>query len=197
MNIGVVGTGYVGLVVGACFAETGNYVICVDNDAGKVDQLLKAARSRSTSPASTSWSRATWPRTGSSSRPTSTPPCKRREVIFIAVGTPPDEDGSADLTHVLDVAARNRPGDERLQGHRQQVHGARRHGREGARGRRARLTKHPFAVVSNPEFLKEGTAIDDFLKPDRVVIGTDDPQGRGDHDGSSTRRSCAPASRSS
>ena len=98
------------------------------------------------------------------------------EVLFIAVGTPQDEDGSADLSHVLDGGRGHRPRDERLQGHREQVDGAR-----SAPPRRVReviggLTKHPFAVVSNPEFLKEGTAVDDFLKPDRVVIGTDDPK---------------------
>ena len=118
------------------------------------------------------------------------------QIVFIAVGTPQGEDGSADLQHVLDVARDDRPRDERLQGHRRQEHGAGRHRREGPRGRSRRETTQPFSVVSNPEFLKQGAAIEDFMKPDRVVIGAEDDARGARSCRSCTRRSRAPARRS-
>ena len=173
MNISVVGTGYVGLVVGACLAENGNSVLCVDSDAGKVEQLLKGEI-----PIYEPGLNEMVPRNVAEDRLQFTTDLdaavKRSEVIFIAVGTPQDEDGSADLTHVLDVArgiGRAMNGFKVIVNKSTVPVGTVRKVREVVAG----LTSHPFAVVSNPEFLKEGTAVDDFLKPDRVVIGTDDP----------------------
>lgn len=171
MKVTVIGTGYVGLVVGACLAETGNDVICADLDQQKIDGLKRnqlpiyepgleeyvernqaAGRLRFTTETAAAIADA--------------------EVIFIAVGTPPDEDGSADLKHVLAVA--------------DQI------GRHAARevvvvtkstvpvGTAEKVAsairphaKVAFHMCSNPEFLKEGAAVDDFMKPDRVVIGVD------------------------
>ena len=95
------------------------------------------------------------------------------EVVFIAVGTPQGEDGSADLTHVLDVARRDRPGDHQI--HRRSWTRARCPSarRSACRQPIAAETTQPFSVVSNPEFLKQGAAVEDFMKPDRVVIGVE------------------------
>jgi UDPglucose 6-dehydrogenase len=173
VRIGVVGTGYVGLVVGTCLAENGNAVVCVDNDETKVAALrrgevpiyepgLEEMISRNVAEERLSFS-------------TDLPAAvQSSDILFIAVGTPQGEDGSADMTHVLRVAE----GIGRaMNGHKIVVNkstvpvGTARRVRDAI----SRLTSHPFAVVSNPEFLKEGAAVDDFLKPDRVVVGTDDP----------------------
>ncbi|RMD87248.1 MAG: UDP-glucose/GDP-mannose dehydrogenase family protein, partial [Candidatus Dadabacteria bacterium] len=171
MKLAVIGTGYVGLVAGACFADTGNDVICVDIDEKKIQALrkgeipiyepgldhivernIKSQRLHFT----TSLSNAV----------------KESRVIFIAVGTPQDEDGSADLSHVLKVAEEIA---EAMNGYKIIVNkstvpvGTAELVRKTIRDR----TSHSFDVVSNPEFLKEGAAIDDFLKPDRVVVGVD------------------------
>jgi UDPglucose 6-dehydrogenase len=174
VNIGVVGTGYVGLVVGACLAENGNSVLCVDSDGSKVARLLKGEI-----PIYEPGLTEMVPRNVAEDRLEFTTDLdaavKRSEVIFIAVGTPQDEDGSADLTHVLEVArgiGRAMNGFKVIVNKSTVPVGTVRKVREVVAG----LTSHPFAVVSNPEFLKEGTAVDDFLKPDRVVIGTDDPK---------------------
>jgi UDPglucose 6-dehydrogenase len=100
---------------------------------------------------------------------------RRSDIIFIAVGTPQDEDGSADLRHVLAVAEQI---GRAMNGHKVLVNKSTVPVGTAAKVREvvARTTQHPFAVVSNPEFLKEGAALEDFLKPDRVVIGTDDPR---------------------
>ena len=103
MKIAVIGTGYVGLVVGACFAETGNEVICVDKDAAKIRRSIGAA-SRFTSRASRSWSGATAPKKRLTFTTDLADAVRRSEVVFIAVGTPTGEDGSADLQHVLGAA---------------------------------------------------------------------------------------------
>jgi UDPglucose 6-dehydrogenase len=172
VDIGIVGTGYVGLVVGACLAETGNSVRCVDTDAEKVARLR-----RGEIPIYEPGLEEMVPRNVAEERLRFTTELgeavRASEVIFIAVGTPQGEDGSADLKHVLDVAA----GIGRsMNGYKIIVNKSTVPVGTAAKVREllSSLTEHPFAVVSNPEFLKEGTAVDDFLKPDRVVIGTDD-----------------------
>ncbi len=176
MNIAVVGTGYVGLVSGACFAETGVNVTCVDVDAQKIERLqkgeipiyepgldqivlknVKAGRLKFTTDLASV--------------------LNDQEIVFSAVGTPPDEDGSADLKYVLQVA---RTIGEHMNkylvvvtkstvpvGTAKKVHDT----------IAAELAKRgvdiPFDVASNPEFLKEGNAIKDFMSPDRVVVGVD------------------------
>ncbi len=174
MNIGVVGSGYVGLVVGACLAENGNFVVCVDSDERKIVRLRNGEI-----PIYEPGLNEMVPRNVAEERLRFTASLdeavRASQVIFIAVGTPQDEDGSADLRHVLDVA---RGIAEAMDGYKVIVNKSTVPVGTAARVRDvvATLTKHLFSVVSNPEFLKEGTAVDDFLKPDRVVIGTDDPK---------------------
>ncbi len=174
MKIGVVGTGYVGLVVGACLAENGNSVVCVDNDPAKVDALRRGEL-----PIYEPGLEEMVPRNVAEERlrfTTDLPGSVREsDILFIAVGTPQDEDGSADLTHVLEVAAGI---GQAMNGYKIVITkstvpvGT----ASKVKAEIAKHTKHPFAVVANPEFLKEGVAVDDFLKPDRVVIGVDDPK---------------------
>ena len=174
MNISVIGTGYVGLVVGACLAETGHDIVCADIDESKIQRLrrgeipiyepglepivrhnLAEGRLRFTTDVGEA--------------------VRGSRIVFIAVGTPPGEDGSADLKHVLEVAdsigrAMN---DEKIVITKSTVPVG-----TAARVRQA-IAKHatrPFHVCSNPEFLKEGAAVEDFMKPDRVVLGVDDPR---------------------
>ena len=171
MKVAVIGSGYVGLVVGACLAETGNDVVCADIDAGKVARLnqgevpiyepgledlieknLDQRRIRFTTDVVEA--------------------VKASEIIFIAVGTPPDEDGSADLQHVLAVAAAigEAMESEKIVITKSTVPvGTARLVRREIESR----TEIPVHVCSNPEFLKEGAAVDDFMKPDRVVLGVD------------------------
>jgi len=169
MRIAVVGTGYVGLVAGTCFAESGNNVICLDIDEDKIERLrqgevpiyepgLEELLKRNV-------------HDGRLSFTTSYPDAiKNAQVVFIAVGTPPGQDGSADLRYVL-AAARSVA--ESMTGYLVVVDkstvpvGT----AEKVSAKIREHTEHEFDVVSNPEFLKEGAAIDDFLKPDRVVIG--------------------------
>jgi UDPglucose 6-dehydrogenase len=172
MKIAVIGSGYVGLVAGACLAENGNEVVCVDKDAAKV-RLLQRGRIPIYEPGLEELVR----RNRSEKRLTFTTNLARgvrsSQIIFIAVGTPTGEDGSADLRHVLDVA---REIGRAMNGYRVIVDkstvpvGTAEKVREVVR----KETSHPFSVVSNPEFLKQGAAIDDFMKPDRVVIGAED-----------------------
>jgi len=176
VNITVIGTGYVGLVVGACLAETGNPVSCADLDQAKIDGLKQnvlpiyepglddyVARNQSQ---------------GRLTFTTDVPKAiASADVIFIAVGTPPDEDGSADLRHVLAVA-------EQIGKHmrRELVIVTKSTVPVGTAAKvAAAVGTHatlPFHMCSNPEFLKEGAAIDDFMKPDRVVIGVDSDHAR-------------------
>jgi len=171
VKVTIVGTGYVGLVIGACLAETGNDVICADVDSGKIDGLrqnrlplhepglepLVARNQRAGRLEFTSDVGAA---------------IERSDVIFIAVGTPPDEDGSADLQHVLEVA---RAIGQHM--NRSKVIVTKSTVPVGTAERvRAEIAKHTttaFHICANPEFLKEGAAVEDFMKPDRVVVGVD------------------------
>jgi UDPglucose 6-dehydrogenase len=172
MRIAVIGTGYVGLVAGACLAENGNDVTCVDNDAAKV-RSLQRGRIPIYEPGLEELVR----RNRAEKRLTFTTDLpkgvKSAQIVFIAVGTPTGEDGSADLRHVLEVA---RQIGKSMNGYKVIVDkstvpvGTSEKVREVIK----KETSHPFSVVSNPEFLKQGAAIEDFMKPDRVVIGADD-----------------------
>jgi UDPglucose 6-dehydrogenase len=174
MKIAVVGTGYVGLVAGACLAENGNEVICVDKDPAKV-RLLQRGKIPIYEPGLDELVR----RNKAEKRLTFTTALERgvrnSQIIFIAVGTPTGEDGSADLQHVLSVA---RDTAKAMNGYKVIVNKSTVPVGTAARVREVvrRETTHPFSVVSNPEFLKQGAAIDDFMKPDRVVIGAEDPR---------------------
>jgi UDPglucose 6-dehydrogenase len=179
VKVTVFGSGYVGLVTGACFAEAGNHVVCVDIDAGKVarleqgeipihepglDELVRRNHEKGRLRFTTNAEEG----------------IEHGLFQFIAVGTPPEEDGSADLSHVLAVA-------ETIGRHMTEYRvvidkstvpvgtaDKVRERIEQALGERG--VKVDFDVVSNPEFLKEGAAIGDFMKPDRVVVGTDNPR---------------------
>jgi UDPglucose 6-dehydrogenase len=172
MKIAVIGTGYVGLVVGACFAETGNAVACVDKDAAKI-RLLNRGKIPIYEPGLEELVRRNRDE-GRLTFTTKLPDAVRQsDVIFIAVGTPTGEDGSADLQHVLGAA---REIARAMNGHKIIVDKSTVPVGTSTRVAEAIAaeTSHPFSVVSNPEFLKQGAAVEDFLKPDRVVIGTTD-----------------------
>ena len=179
MNISIYGTGYVGLVTGACFAEVGNHVLCMDIDEAKIDRLrngeipiyepdlepmvkrnIEAGRLKFTTDSKAA--------------------VEHGLFQYIAVGTPQDEDGSADLTYVLNVA---RSIAEYIDDYRVIVDKSTVPVGTADKVSQAMndvLTKRAvdieFDVVSNPEFLKEGAAINDFMRPDRIVVGTDNPR---------------------
>lgn len=179
MKIGMIGTGYVGLVTGTCFAESGNDVICVDINAEKVerlnrgevpiyepglDELVKRNKAEERLHFTTKIEEAV----------------EASLMLFIAVGTPPGEDGSADLTYVLNAArdiGRHMKSFKIIVDKSTVPVGTGDLVRKVIAEELARRGENvPFDVVSNPEFLKEGNAIDDFMKPDRVVVGCDDPR---------------------
>src|SRR5688500_1103960 len=176
MRIAVVGTGYVGLVAGACLAETGIEVFCVDIDAEKVARLQKGEI-----PIYEPGLEPLVKRNVEDGRLTFTTniaeAVRAAEVIFIAVGTPPDEDGSADLKHVLGVAAQI---GEYMNGEKVVITKSTVPVGTAAKVKAeiVKRTEFPVHVCSNPEFLKEGAAVDDFMKPDRVVIGVDSDHAR-------------------
>ena len=176
MKICVVGTGYVGLVVGACFAETGNDVLCADVDGKKIAGL-KENRLPIYEPGLEPLVLRNQ-RDGRLQFTTDVAGAiEAADVVLIAVGTPPDEDGSADLQHVLAVARTigqhmNRP---KVIATKSTVPVGT---AELVRAEIAKHTKTTFHVCSNPEFLKEGAAVDDFMKPDRVIVGVDHPESR-------------------
>jgi len=172
----VVGTGYVGLVVGACFAETGNDVRCADVDAKKIGGL-KESRLPIYEPGLEPLVVRNQ-REGRLQFTTDVAAAiEECDVVFIAVGTPPDEDGSADLQHVLAVA---RTIGQHM--NRSKVVATKSTVPVGTaelvRAEIAKHTKTSFHVCSNPEFLKEGAAVEDFMKPDRVIVGVDHPESR-------------------
>ena len=171
MKVAVIGSGYVGLVAGACFADSGTLVTCVDIDEAKLERL-RQGKVPFFEPRLAELVKRNWPeRLDFSSDLVKS--IAGREIVFVAVGTPPNEDGSADLSHVLAAAeqiARAATSDVVLV-LKSTV----------PVGTNARVTevvnkssKHRISVVSNPEFLKEGDAVNDFFKPDRIIIGTDD-----------------------
>jgi UDPglucose 6-dehydrogenase len=174
MKISVIGTGYVGLVTGTCLAESGNDVICMDIDASKIEalnsgqvpiyepgleELIKRNAAHGRLLFTTDMARAV----------------RSSDLIFIAVGTPPGEDGSADLKHVLGAA---REIGTHMNGHKLIINKSTVPVGTGDKVKSAvaSRTKHKFDVISNPEFLKEGAAIEDFMKPDRVIVGADSPK---------------------
>ena len=179
MKVTIFGTGYVGLVTGTCLAEMGNHVVCVDVDAGKVDRLkagdipiyepgLEPMVVRNHGDGRLDFTTDAVPAVG------------HGEVVFIAVGTPPDEDGSADLQYVLAVAKTIGDNIDRYTvvvnkstvpvGTADRV-------REAVSARlQARGVEVPFDVVSNPEFLKEGDAVEDCMRPDRIIVGASSPK---------------------
>jgi UDPglucose 6-dehydrogenase len=171
MRIAVVGSGYVGLVVGACLAENGNIVVCVDKDEAKVD-TLRAGRMPIYEPGLEEMVRRNRAEERLSFTSDLGAAVAASAIVFIAVGTPQGEDGSADLGHVLGVA-----GDIGRAINKYTVVVAKSTVPVGTAAKvRAAVggaTTQPFSVVSNPEFLKQGAAIEDFMKPDRVVIGVD------------------------
>jgi UDPglucose 6-dehydrogenase len=176
MKIAVIGTGYVGLVAGACFAESGNDVICVDKDGAKI-RTLRAGRMPIYEPGLEEVVRRNRHENRLTFTTTLPKAIRGSTIVFIAVGTPQGEDGSADLQHVLEVA---REVARAMNGYKVIVNKSTVPVGTAARVREVirRETTHPFSVVSNPEFLKQGAAIDDFMKPDRVVIGAEDPRAR-------------------
>jgi UDPglucose 6-dehydrogenase len=175
MKIAVVGTGYVGLVTGTCFAETGNYVTCVDIDKQKVDKL-SSGQITIYEPGL----EKIFLRNQKEGRLTFTTVLedgiKDAQIIFLALPTPPGEDGSADLKYILGVANELgkllKPADYKVIIDKSTVPVG-----TADKVKAAILAngagENSFSVVSNPEFLREGVAVDDFMKPDRVVIGTD------------------------
>ena len=170
MKISVVGTGYVGLVVGTCFAESGNSVVCVDIDARKVKLLRKGI-----SPIYEPGLEEVLVSNIREDRLTFTSQLREAvettDIIFLALPTPQSEDGSADLQHVLKVAEQI---GRYMNGYKVIVNkstvpvGT----ADKVRAIISKQTSHQFDVISNPEFLKEGNAVNDFMKPDRVVVGS-------------------------
>jgi UDPglucose 6-dehydrogenase len=172
MKIAVVGTGYVGLVAGTCFAESGNDVVCVDIDKEKIASL-----NRGEVPIYEPGLEEMIRRNAADRRLSFTteiaPAVRKSEIIFIAVGTPQGQAGSANLAYVRATArsiAKAMNGRKIIVtkstvpvGTADEISGIIKAG-----------TKHSFAVLTNPEFMKEGAAVEDFTKPDRVVLGGDD-----------------------
>jgi len=172
VNLGVIGTGYVGLVAGTCFAETGNDVTCVDIDEKKIS-ALKMGRVSFYEPGLEELVRRNLEEQRLSFTTDLKATVRRASVVFIAVGTPQGSDGAADIEQVLATA---KAIGQAIDGYKVIVNKSTVPAGTADRIRAllAAATSHPFAVVANPEFLKEGAAVEDFMKPDRVVLGGDD-----------------------
>lgn len=179
MKVAIFGAGYVGLVTAACLAEIGHHVSCIDVDADRIDQLQ-----RGISPIFEPGLDALLTSNRETGRLVFTldpaQELREAEVAFIAVGTPPDEDGSADIQYVLDVARSIGGAMERplvvVNKSTVPVGTARRVMETIAEFLAGRQREIPFEVVSNPEFLKEGDAVNDCMRPDRIVIGARKPE---------------------
>jgi len=179
MKITVIGSGYVGLVTGACLSDLGNDVLCLDIDERKIG-MLRDGVVPIHEPGLTEMVR----RNAKAGRLRFSTDAREAavhgQVQFIAVGTPPDEDGSADLQYVLAAAraiGRHMDGQRVIVNKSTVPVGTAGKVREAIRQElEARSAQHPFSVVSNPEFLKEGAAIEDFMRPDRIVVGSDDDE---------------------
>jgi len=177
MKISIVGTGYVGLVTGSCFADVGNQVLCVDKDQSKIDSLL-GGEVPIYEPGLERLVKANLEQERLSFTTDIAEAVEHAQLILIAVGTPPGEDGSADLSHVLEVA---KSIGQNLSEFRVvvtkstvPVGTAEKVRKEIQAELDSRGVDIEFSVASNPEFLKEGAAIEDFMKPDRIVVGADD-----------------------
>ena len=173
MNLAMIGTGYVGLVAGTCFAESGNDVICVDIDEAKI-AALKAGKVPIYEPGLEELVQRNLEEQRLSFTTDLVGAVRQASIIFIAVGTPQDSDGRADIEQLLATA---KAVGKAMNGYKVVVNKSTAPVGtvEQIRSVIAAIAKHPFAVVSNPEFLKEGAAVDDFTKPDRVVLGSEDP----------------------
>lgn len=177
MNIAIIGTGYVGLVSGICFAETGNNVICIDNNQQKVSQLLEGKL-----PIYEPGLDVLFERNRKENRLQFTTSleegCRHAQIIFLALPTPPGEDGAADLRYVLGVSEQL---SKLITEYKVIVNKSTVPVGTAEKTTEViakNLDKSLFDVVSNPEFLREGVAVEDFLKPDRVVIGTESERAR-------------------
>jgi UDPglucose 6-dehydrogenase len=174
VKLSVIGTGYVGLVVGTCFAESGNDVICVDNDERKV-RMLKKGISPIFEPGLTEFIKNNIEEKRLSFTTDLAAAVKKTDIIFLALPTPQSEDGSADLQHVLKCVKQI---GKAMNGYKVIVNKST--VPVGTADRVKEMlsseTAYEFDVVSNPEFLKEGAAVNDFMKPDRIVIGTRSPR---------------------
>jgi len=177
MKIGVIGTGYVGSVTGACFAEMGNTVICVDKDQEKVEQFSSGKVPLHEKGLDEMVARNLKNKTLSFTTNLEET-LKKSDIIFIAVGTPPNEDGSADLSHVLGVATSiGQMMDHELivvDKSTVPVGTAEKVSKNISEELKKRGVEITFHVVSNPEFLAQGTAVKDFMEPSRIVVGADD-----------------------
>jgi UDPglucose 6-dehydrogenase len=174
MRVAVIGSGYVGLVAGVCFADAGHHVVCVDTDEKKVERMRKGEVPIYEPGLSDLMTRAIREgRLAFTTKHAEAVPAAA--AVFIAVGTPEGPDGAPDLQYVdaaVTDCAKAATGPMILVLKSTVPVGTARH----VRGVVARVARHPVTVVNNPEFLKEGAAVEDFLRPDRVVIGTDDPR---------------------
>ena len=181
MKLAVVGTGYVGLVTGACFAEMGNHVVCVDVDTEKLARLHRG-EIPIYEPGLEQIVQRNFTRGSLEFTDDLAMALDGAQVAMIAVGTPPGEDGSADLRYVLEVARGigQHMTDYLVIADKSTVPvgTAEKVTAEVNRALESRGAAVPFDVVSNPEFLKEGAAVEDFMRPDRVVVGTDSDRAR-------------------